>query len=289
MTSSDSSLTKRFLLAASLVALSLTLALALLEVALRLFYPMSDFLWQWDTRIGMKLIPGKQGRSIKPGVFDVAVSVNAEGFRDRDHAREKPPGTYRVALLGDSFVEAIQVPFEDSITAVLQRRLERHGVKVETINFGVSGSGTARQYLALREYGLRYQPDLVLLFLVGNDISDNSRRLKGAPYYPYPLLTQDGKLLRSDAGEPLFTSFAAPAPGLALPDAVKHHWKTYRFLRLTAPTDEDLDSLGRNSFDASRRRQVFETALRTTTAPEAEGTTSTSIPSGRTTTSSMLT
>ena len=37
-------------------------------------------------------------------------------------------------------------------------------------------------------------------------------------------------------------------------------------VRVFAPTEEDLDVMGTNSFDASRRRRVFETALRTTTS-----------------------
>ena len=244
---------RRFLVASGLVALSLALAFAVLEAALRLFYPMSDFLWQWDERIGMKLIPGKQGRSVRPGAFDVAVSVNADGFRDRDHAVKKPAGAYRIALLGDSFVEAIQVRFEDSIGALLQQRLERSRGGVETMNFGVSGSGTARQYLALREYALRYRPDLVLLFFVGNDVSDNSPRLKGASYFPYPRLSGEGKLLRDGAGEPLFTTFAAPEAKLALPDAVKHHWKTYRFLRQLADRSAPVAPKGLGYYELYRR------------------------------------
>ena len=37
-------------------------------------------------------------------------------------------------------------------------------------------------------------------------------------------------------------------------------------VRVLAPTSEDLDAMGTNSFDASRRRRVFETALHTTTS-----------------------
>lgn len=253
MTQPSGSLARRFLIASALIALSLAAAFGILEVGLRLFYPMSDFLWQWDERIGMKLIPGKQGRSVRPGSFDVAVSVNADGFRDRDHAVAKPAGGFRIVLLGDSFVEAIQVRFEDSVGAVLQQRLERSRGRVETMNFGVSGSGTARQYLALREYALRYRPDLVLLFFVGNDVSDNSPRLKGAPYFPYPRLSGAGNLLRDSAGEPLFTTFAAPEARLALPDAVKHHWKTYRFLRQLADRSAPVARSGLGYYELYRR------------------------------------
>lgn len=42
-------------------------------------------------------------------------------------------------------------------------------------------------------------------------------------------------------------------------------------VRVFAPTREDLDAMGPNSFDASRRRRVFETALRTTTSRLVDG------------------
>src|SRR5262249_11588546 len=34
----------------------------------------------------------------------MTLSTNAEGFRDRDHPVEHPPGVFRVALFGDSFI-----------------------------------------------------------------------------------------------------------------------------------------------------------------------------------------
>ena len=108
----------------ALAAGGLAAALVAFEVVVRVFFPMSDFLWDWDPVIGMKLKPGRRGRSILPGVYDVAVEVNSAGFRDREHAIAKPPGTKRVVLLGDSFLEAVQVPFEDSVAAALERLLD---------------------------------------------------------------------------------------------------------------------------------------------------------------------
>jgi hypothetical protein len=177
----------------------------------------------------MRLIPGKHGRSVKPGLFDVAVEVNSAGFRDREHSPDKPPGVRRIALLGDSFVEAIQVPFEQSVTWLLENRLSR----AEVMSFGVSGTGTARQYLALRHYALPYKPDMVVLFFfAGNDISDNSARLQGKPYLPYPAVTPTGKLARQPNGEPLFTPFADQSSRLSAATALlKDNWKSYRFVR----------------------------------------------------------
>jgi len=229
---------------ALLVALGIGFGACLLEITVRLFFPTTDFLWQWDSRIGMRLVPGLHGRSVKPGAFDVAVDVNSAGFRDREHSIEKPAGTKRIVVLGDSFVEAIQVPFKDSITAQLENRLKSDGARTEVINFGVSGTGTARQYLALREYGLEYKPDLVLLLFVGNDFSDNSRQLQGRPYVPYPQTTSDGKLAHDESGQPRFTAFADQSSSVApLTGILKNHWKSYRFIRETVDNSPAINRL----------------------------------------------
>jgi hypothetical protein len=66
---------------------------------------------------------------------------------------------------------------------------------VEVINFGVSGYGTGQELLTLREKVWKYDPDVVLLaFTTGNDLSDNSRVLKGSGDLPY-FVFADGKLV----------------------------------------------------------------------------------------------
>src|SRR5262245_41943063 len=114
MAANTLSLPKRLLAIAILITFGFGLAGLSVEIIARLVYPVSDFLWQWDPKIGMTLVPGKHGRSVLRGFFDVPVDVNKGGFRDVDHAIEKPSGVKRVVLLGDSFVEAVQVHFEEA-------------------------------------------------------------------------------------------------------------------------------------------------------------------------------
>jgi len=219
------------------------LAVGLLEICARLFFPMSDFFWQWDPVIGSKLVPGKHGRSVKPGSFDVQVEANSVGFRDREHAVEKPAGVKRIVVLGDSFMEAIQVRFEESLPHLLEQKLQSRG-PTEVINISVSGTGTAREYLALREYGLRYKPDLVLVFFVGNDISDNSKKLQGLSYYPYPQVTATGDVARDDAGRPLFMPFADQTSSLgAITGVLRDHSKGYRLAREVVETSPGVNRL----------------------------------------------
>ena len=86
-------------------------------------------------------------------------------------------------MLGDSFAEARQVPIEDTFWTLAGKDLQgcnRLGdLQIEVLNFGVSSYGTAQELLTLRNRVWDYNPDIVLLaFVTGNDISDNSRKLK---------------------------------------------------------------------------------------------------------------
>lgn len=108
--------------------------------------------------------------------YGVLVRTNSQGLRDREHALDPAPGSFRILVLGDSFMEAYQVPLDDSLPRRLEQRLGDRGVEV--LNLGVGGYGTAQELLAL-ESGLRYRPDLVVLaFYAANDVQNNSRALE---------------------------------------------------------------------------------------------------------------
>lgn len=150
----------------------------------------------WRLRAGATGWQSREGRA--------GVAINADGRRGPRVAPAKPPGTLRIAVLGDSFVEAIHVPYEDSVCAVLTRELDQRcagGARAEVLNFGVSGYGTAQELLTLREEVWRYAPDVVVLAVfTGNDLSDNSPLLDSGTYFngercrPY-FRQQDGRLV----------------------------------------------------------------------------------------------
>jgi len=189
----------RLLLALAAVVFGLLLA----EGALRAAGYSSPQFYVTDERRGYALRPGAAGWYRKEGA--VYVRINSDGLRDREHAREKPPDTFRVAVVGDSYAEALQVEQAATFWAVMERRLQAcagqfaGGRRVEVINFGVSGYGTAQELITLRERALDYSPDLVLLaFTTNNDITDNSRALKKTDRVPYFVL-RDGRLSLDDS------------------------------------------------------------------------------------------
>jgi GDSL-like lipase/acylhydrolase family protein len=100
--------------------------------------------------------------------------TNGAGFRDtRDFPYQKPPGTVRVLVLGDSHTQGYEARQDHTFSAILERYLRQRGVQAEVINTGVSGFSTAEELLLLENEGYRYQPDYVVLALFANDYEDN--------------------------------------------------------------------------------------------------------------------
>ena len=189
------------------LALALVVFLAAGELVLRVAGFSAPIWYLPDAQLGWKLRPGLAAWFTSEG--RAFVRVNASGLRDRDHALDKPAGAYRIAVLGDSYSEARQVEAEQAFWALLAGLLERCGFapgkRIEILNFGVSGYGTAQEYLTLKTNAIRYRPDLVLLqFTNGNDVTNNHYALEAKKTRPFYRLNPDGSLWRDDS----FTSSA---------------------------------------------------------------------------------
>jgi hypothetical protein len=193
---------------ARLLALLISTVLALLvaEVALRIAGVSYPNFYGPDPRRGWALLPGSAGWWTKEG--RAWVRINGDGMRDEEHAVPKPPGTLRIAFLGDSCTESLQVPQEQTFWKLLEKDLAAQcpamaavaGKKVEALDFGVSGYGTAQELLTLKDDVWKYQPDLVLLaFYTGNDVRNNWRSLELDGSRPYFVPQPDGSLVLDDS------------------------------------------------------------------------------------------
>jgi hypothetical protein len=181
----------------ALILLGLLGAVLLAEILLRILGVAFPSFYTLDEHTGGALRPGATGWWLKEG--KAYIRISSDGLRDREHSKEKPPNTMRIAVLGDSFAEAMQVPMEKTFWAIMEQRLRGcHALKdrdAEVINFGVSGYGTAQELLALRQRVWDYAPDIVVLvFFPGNDIRNNSRALENNPLKPYFVL-ENGNLV----------------------------------------------------------------------------------------------
>jgi lysophospholipase L1-like esterase len=173
--------------------------LGIAEISCRIFgYSFPNF-YTPDAALGYTLVPQTEGWYRREG--QTYVHINSEGLRDREHTKKKPSNTIRVAVLGDSYAEALQVPMEQTWWHLVEEKLHAclAPSNIEVLNFGVSGYGTAQELIMLRERVWAYDPDVVLLaFTTNNDVSDNLRALKKNPAIPYFRL-QDGKLTLDDS------------------------------------------------------------------------------------------
>jgi hypothetical protein len=199
---------RRLLISGSLVlAAAFAVLMVAGELVLRAFGFSSPTWYQPDATLGWAMRPGARGWFTREG--RAWSEVNAAGFRDRSHTLEKPAGAFRIAVLGDSVVEAFQVDLKEAFWWQLGEKLRGcpalAGREPEMLAFGVSGYGTAQAYLLLESTAARYRPDLVLLAFAPNDVRNNSARLE--PENERPFFVPDGEGLRLDAsfaGKPAF-------------------------------------------------------------------------------------
>lgn len=184
----------RYAVSTVVVCASLLATSLLLELALRgARVVRTGSFYTADLERGWALRAGAQGWELGEG--EEYIRISSDGLRDGEHALEKPADTVRIVVLGDSYAEAFNVPMDKAFWSVLERGLSScprlAKTRVEVINLGVSGYGTAQELLTV-PYVWKYSPDIVLLaFYAGNDLFNNHRALndpgeaENTPYFVY--------------------------------------------------------------------------------------------------------
>jgi hypothetical protein len=177
--------TRYALFAAASVLIGFGVCLIALEIALRL----SDWQVRYKHHIGgMHRYHPILGREqipswdvvIDSGPEEIHYHIDRHGFRDPDETTEaRVPGVARIALLGDSLAWGWGV----SADAMLSEQLEAL-TGAEVVNMAHVATGTGHQWLLLKEKGLAFAPDVVLLaFFVGNDYRNNLDRKSKLPQF----------------------------------------------------------------------------------------------------------
>lgn len=193
---------KQRLIQIGLVLLGVLVALVLVELFLRYVQPpevrvdrIYNVLYlEPDPLVGWKH-PANfdfQWRGFSNGCveFDVPVSMNSYGFRDTAWSLEKPDNLVRIALLGDSHIEALQVPHEETAGQVLQQKLNASplaaaGTQFEVMNFGVSNYSVSQYQLVYDAYARQFQPDYVVIYVAYFHMVRSTLRVPGlGPNYP---------------------------------------------------------------------------------------------------------
>ena len=156
--------------------LGIFLTLVVIEIIVRFYLaqtqPISDKdCRQKDVLLHHSLTPNTSCRS-KTSEWDIEMKVNSLGIRGNEYSLKKPARTFRILMLGDSFVEGYGVPAGDTFSTILERKLGSDGKKIEVINAGVTGYSPILEYLYLKNYGLEFSPDLVVMNFSMTDFYD---------------------------------------------------------------------------------------------------------------------
>lgn len=108
------------------------------------------------------------------------VRAGGRRFHPQQFPRVRPPGVFRVMVIGDS------VPRGPSLAASyagqLAERLRARGIKAECLNLAVPGYGAERSQIVLRQ-ALQYQPSLVILHVNNsNEFEDDRDRIRAQAF-----------------------------------------------------------------------------------------------------------
>jgi lysophospholipase L1-like esterase len=156
--------------------------LLLLEVAVRVLaippvplepLPIPSYCLAADPAIVFQYRPGYRPGDRPFDPLHRGYTINASGFRDREYPVEKPPGTSRILMLGDSVTAGNGIP-DPTLTfpKILEHLLNgdpADATRYEVLNMAVGGYHTMQEAATLERKGLRYDPDLVFVGFCMND------------------------------------------------------------------------------------------------------------------------
>jgi len=113
-------------------------------------------------------------------------SFNDEGVRDKKYSLQKPYGTIRIVVLGDSYLFGWGVEQDQTFDNQLEEIYAGQKKKVEALNLAIPGVNHISELNILKAVGLKYHPDIVLLGINGDDIfpDNNNYLFKTTPPLP---------------------------------------------------------------------------------------------------------
>ena len=129
-----------------------------------------------DPQLGWRLMPNSlftyTGTYWYEREFKTQLKINSLGFRDKERAIKKQKNSTRMAIIGDSFVVAREVPFDKTPSQLLERYLNEDNLdelsikpKYEVLNFGTTGFGIPQSFLTNLMYMRDFSPEYVFLFI----------------------------------------------------------------------------------------------------------------------------
>ncbi len=164
---------------------------------LELFLVFIDYgrphLSRWDIDGGVRHFESQSGYYVKES--KQIITINSQGIRvpndkkNYQYSLKKPDDTFRILIFGDSMSEGLQVTFYERFSHIMENELNsceyKPKEKIEIINFGLSGTGQARQFEMQQGFAKKYETDIILAVAHSNDPRNNYKKLEPGLFYPY--------------------------------------------------------------------------------------------------------
>jgi len=173
---------KNFAVNAGLVAASLAIGLLLCEfVVFRFILPASDAPYNAFANDLVRYAPNQSGVWRVKNEIAAPYAINAQGWNSGvgDYVLQRTAGVPRIAVVGDSFVEALHVPNDRSIAERIAVELGRGGTRPEVYRFAVSGAPFSQYLHMIEREVLSYRPDWIVVVLVHNDFDESFQFVQG--------------------------------------------------------------------------------------------------------------
>ncbi|MCA8943979.1 MAG: SGNH/GDSL hydrolase family protein [Planctomycetes bacterium] len=174
-----------------LLVMSATLALVVAEIALRIVDPFHTGEVLAREAFEHAILESHwefAGPVLRPNVSAEFLGhehrTNSARMRNPEIPVEKPSGVFRVAVAGDSIAFGWGVEESDCFPRVLERMLndgpKPPGIaRFEVINGGTPGWGIPGYAYWLKNTGLAYDPDAVVVTFINNDLTELIKTVEG--------------------------------------------------------------------------------------------------------------
>jgi hypothetical protein len=157
---------KRLLTPAFLCAV---LLLGLGEVGARLFFAQDisgRFEYGYSADAGFDVRPDGTVKLFRAG---------GRRFHPQSFPRHRPPGTFRVFVIGDSVPRGPS--FKGAYPYLLGTELKRHQIQTESVNMALPGYGARRSQVVLRK-ALEFEPSLIILHVNDSNKYEDEREFR---------------------------------------------------------------------------------------------------------------
>ena len=197
----------------------------------------------------LKFIPNQTGTYRIRDEIDAPFHVNSNGWNSihSTYNLEKDTNKPRICIVGDSYIEALQVPYNSSISEKLEDYLD--GAVDSVYRFGLSGAPLSQYLYMIEEEVLTFRPDYIVVNLVPNDFLESIENGGGTYWSSF------SRLEVNQAGEVMIRSpelYTKPMSWWIKQSAMfRYFWVRYQVRPL------GLRQLWRTIFDADTEKPVY--------------------------------